>query len=108
MEKVYAIITDSEVTNTVISENAEILSMFFPNAHAVVEVTEKTKAASTGYLYQEGTFYTPKPYESWTMDKSIKSWKPPKKMPTLNKGQYATWVEQDKDWLVGTIPQEEA
>ena len=54
--------------------------------------------AGIGYTYdsQRDAFYSPKPFNSWSLDETTCLWKAPVDMPT--EGQYA-WNEETLSWV---------
>jgi len=58
--------------------------------------------AAIGYTYDSevDVFYAPKPYPSWTLNKSTYLWEPP--IPNPNKeGEYSYfwWEEESQQWV---------
>jgi hypothetical protein len=63
--------------------------------------------AGIGYQYDQtnDVFYEPQPYPSWVLDKTIWTWTAPTPMPTttLPKGQYYSWDETTKNWILAPV-----
>lgn len=55
--------------------------------------------AGRGYSYNEelDAFIRPQPYPSWTLNKRIFDWDPPKPFP--NDDKYYEWDEDIQDWV---------
>ena len=54
--------------------------------------------AGVGYHYDGIGFYAPKPFESWTLNKTTYLWEAPVAMPTDNKDYI--WNETNQTWDV--------
>lgn len=104
MEKIYAVIKNSVVENTVIADEAKIVELFHPKADAVIEVTEATSPASIGFSYKNGKFIPPSPFKSWTLNENTGLWDAPTPRPKLEPGQYCDWDEEALSWTVADIP----
>lgn len=99
MSKIFAVIKDSFVENTVLADESVIVAAFYPEADEVVEVTESTQPASIGFEYRNGKFIPPSPFKSWEFDEELWQWRAPKKMPSVDAGSYCIWDESALDWV---------
>ena len=61
------------------------------------EARERKNYAGKGYLYDGTGFYTPKPYESWTLNSNSYLWESPVNYP--DDGKDYEWDELNTKWV---------
>lgn len=61
--------------------------------------TRRKHFAGVGYRYDSSrdAFIQPRPYQSWTLDESTCTWKPP--VPAPNDGKPHAWDEAGQRWV---------
>jgi hypothetical protein len=102
--KTFAIIKNGIVENAIIGESFEILSALVPDA-TLIEQTDKTGPIFINGTFDDGIFFSEKPYASWVKNREMKCWDPPKEYPSsLPDGHYAEWNEDKVDWDFVKIP----
>ena len=68
----------------------------FGNEHQLGGEPLRKNFAGIGYHYDGIGFYAPKPFDSWTLNKTTYLWEAPVAMPEDDK-EY-TWNEADQTW----------
>ena len=61
------------------------------------EARERKNYASIGHHYDGTGFYSPKPYDSWTLDSTTYYWEAPSAMPDDDDKKYV-WNEETRSW----------
>jgi hypothetical protein len=71
----------------------------FGNQHKLGGTPLRGNFAGIGYKYdhQNDVFYAPKPFASWTLNKSTWLWEAPTPMPIDDK--FYLWNEDTKSWV---------
>jgi hypothetical protein len=66
--------------------------------HSAGETPLRKNFAGIGYTYdtERDAFYSPKPFNSWTLDESSCTWEPPIERP--NDDKIYSWNETDQTW----------
>lgn len=93
----YAIVKDETVINVVIADGGEVLGLFFPDADAIIEVTNETGAAFMGGNVIHGRFQPLAPFASWLWDAGSWAWHAP--IPYPEGGNGYLWDEELGDWV---------
>ena len=105
-DKEYAVVKDGFVTNTVIADNSNavtILAMLIPDADEFVEITELTGPGAIGGQYIDGQIRPIKRNESWVWDSEKIEWVPPVDRPQDGKNYY--WDEVRISWVEAATPE---
>lgn len=105
MENIFAVIENNVVKDTVISDEQEILRFFYPEADAIIPVTEETGPASAGFEYRNKKFIPISPFVSWVFNETTWTWEAPAPKPELQSGEYAYWDESKLSWIIDNIPE---
>lgn len=95
--KIYAVIRDDVVIQTVTANSIESVQVFYPE-NLVVESSDETFPASVGFLYLNNKFYPPKPYPSWVAKDDVPSWKAPVDYPLDEDEKEYGWNEAEEQW----------
>jgi len=98
----FAIVENDVVSNTVICESLEVLTLLLPDK-TLIEETEATGIAWVGSEIIGGKFKPPQPYESWSFDGQAFEWEAPTEMP--DDGQAYYWNEEQLNWVVIELPE---
>ena len=68
----------------------------FGNEHKLGGTPLRKNYAGIGYHYDGVGFYCPKPFDSWTLNKTTYLWEAPIPMPTDDKDYI--WNEENQSW----------
>jgi len=121
----YAKVVDSKVTQVIVAEEDFFQTFVDSSPGAWIKTSYNTRGnvhyipntnepsgqpavrgnyAGIGYTYDSvnDVFYAPKPYPSWTLNKSAWTWEPPVAYPT--DGKLYRWDEATTAWVEITAP----
>lgn len=94
-EKNYAFIKGIDVVNVAVFEDpSEELLTIFKTELELDDIILATDKAAIGGTYEDGKFWKPQPYPSWT--RGLDEWEPPIPKPTEG-GPYI-WNEETTSW----------
>lgn len=103
----FAILNNENIVdNIVISDNADVLFGFFPDAR-ILEVSDSTGAPFIGAPYDESAkkFIPIQPFASWIFNEEVWNWEAPVAYPQDDK--VYSWDEGSTSWIEFTPPVEE-
>ena len=99
---------DNKVVRVIVAEQEFIDSGVVGDPSRWIETdmdgTLRKNGAGKGSFYDpvEDHFYHPKPFESWTLDKTTARWKAPKEKPVEKAEETLEWDETQKEWIAYT------
>ena len=96
MSNSYAHVVDGTVINLIVADEDWVQSQENPAQYVVY--TYAAPAYMNG-RYDNGFFYKPQPYPSWTMDNDSSDWIPPVPKPEGLVGMYSDWNEELMQWV---------
>lgn len=72
------------------------------NQHALGGTPLRGNYAALGYVYdyEHDVFYSPKPFDSWTIDSATWTWQPPVPKPESDGSVLYDWDEATQSWIV--------
>lgn len=84
----------------------ETLKTFYPNikdsqlVQTSINNNIRKRYAGIGFSYDRelDAFIEPRPYSSWTLNKTTLNWEPPIPYPGTEKNPYQ-WIEKDQKWV---------
>ena len=98
----YAFIKGIDVVNiAVFDDPSDELLAHFKEEFELDNIILAVNNAGIGGTYEDGKFWTKKPYPSWV--KGTDEWEPPIPMP-IDDNAY-TWNEETTSWDILTIPE---
>jgi hypothetical protein len=91
--------SNNNVLNTIVANPTDVA----PLNCVLVEITNDTNGAGTGYVYipQANKFQGPTPYPSWVLNTATYLWEAPKPMPNDGKEYY--WDEPTVSWIEAVV-----
>lgn len=96
MSNSYAHVVDGTVLNLIVADEEWVQSQENPEQFVVYT---NASPAYMGGQYNNGFFYEPQPYPSWTMDDDSSAWIPPVPKPDGVLGMYSDWNEELMQWV---------
>lgn len=92
----YAIIKDGKVSNVVVSDSVEPLTLFFTDP--ILEVTDSTGAPAIGFAFDEDAGkFVPACYNAgWTFNRETWTWQSP--VPYPADGKFYDWDNDSESW----------
>jgi|TARA_Y100000114_G_C11619116_1_gene258792 hypothetical protein len=71
----------------------------YGNEHQLGGTPFRGNYAGQGFTYdtENDVFIAPKPYDSWSLDETTWTWKPPVEYP--NDGKFYNWNEDTTSWI---------
>lgn len=98
----YAFIKGIDVVNVAVFDDpTDSLLDHFKEAFGVDSIILATTNTVVGGTYEEGAFWTPQPYPSWTKNHETNEWESPVPLPT--DFQIYTWNEDTLSWDLDPI-----